>query len=347
MTIDVKRGRELEAAATPGSWVVYPHDNGAWLAERTHHAVGDPDAPDTRLGETGLADADLIVWLRNNCTALLDAAERVESLLSRVEDVTGATDAMTYEQACAALDAMTEERLATKEKLATAERRVAELEDRITDIADDALGLQVPGTTAVQMLDALEKRFHEHRVSAAQAERARDEAVRDRDTWRSACDAAGADLLAVSESLDCTHEQSMGPLLPGSREELLEAIRGLQESRGRAQTDSAEACGRMRQQKAAMREERDEALKEAHALRDLQAIVNRDGGHGSLADAIARVYAERAETDALRAQLAEALRRAEAARAILDKWCLPSLCVAGCKCAACRIRATLDPKGGK
>ena len=49
----------------------------------------------------------------------------------------------------------------------------------------------------------------------------------------------------------------------------------------------------------------------------------------------------------LRAQLAEATRRAEAARAILDKWCLPSLCVAGCKCAACRIRATLDPKGGK
>ena len=142
MTIDVKRGRELEAAATPGSWVVYPHDNGAWLAERTHHAVGDPDAPDTRLGETGLADADLIAWLRNNCTALLSAAERVEA----------------------------------------AERRVAE---------------------------------YSHMADAA--ERARD----------------------------------------------------------------------------------------------------------------------------------EALRRAEAARAILNKWCLPSLCVAGCKCAACRIRATLDPKGGK
>ena len=137
MTIDVKRGRELEAAATPGSWVVYPHDNGAWLAERTHHAVGDPDAPDTRLGETGLADADLIVWLRNNCTALLSAAERVESLLSRVEDVTGATDAMTYEQACAALDAMTEERLATKEKLATAERRVAEY-SHMADAAERA-----------------------------------------------------------------------------------------------------------------------------------------------------------------------------------------------------------------
>ena len=267
MTIDTKRGRELEKAATPGPWesgtATCCPDMG-WIDGPAGKGRVCPthEAP-KRTHTIGAEDADLIVWLRNNCTALLDAAERVEAMLARVEDVTGATDAMTYEQACAALDAMTEERLATKEKLATAERRVAELEVEVRAAYDRGL-----------------------------------------------LDGKGPDWKQGYMNL-------------------------------------ADGVVAMAKEKEDAERARDEALKEAHALRDLQAIVNRDGGHGSLADAIARVYAERAETDALRAQLAEALRRAEAARAILNKWCLPSLCVAGCKCAACRIRATLDPKGVK
>ena len=74
--------RAADAKATPGPWDVYPitATGGAYLAERTHHAVGDPDAPDTRLGEVGQADAELIALMRSALPALLDAAERCGEL---------------------------------------------------------------------------------------------------------------------------------------------------------------------------------------------------------------------------------------------------------------------------
>lgn len=119
-----------------------------------------------------------------------------------------------------------------------------------------------------------------------------------------------------------------------------------------------------REARIAAERARDEALKEAHALRDLQAIVNRDGGHGSLADAIARVYADRTEHDELRAQLAEATRRAEVAEKALAPMVIESAkrCgeddigallragVDGDEAVALsrhlRTRAAVDPKGG-
>ena len=57
-----------------------------------------------------------------NAEALLTAAERAGGpLLARVEEVTGATDLLTYEQSFAPLDAMTEESGLRRKKLATAE----------------------------------------------------------------------------------------------------------------------------------------------------------------------------------------------------------------------------------
>lgn len=57
----------------------------------------------------------------------------------------------------------------------TLRAELAAIRDRITEIADDALGLQVSGTQPVAMLDALETAFHEERIRASNAERERDD----------------------------------------------------------------------------------------------------------------------------------------------------------------------------
>ena len=87
MTIDTKRGRELEKAATPGPWesgtATCCPDMG-WIDGPAGKGRVCPthEAP-KRTHTIGAEDADLIVWLRKNCTALLNAAERVEALLAR------------------------------------------------------------------------------------------------------------------------------------------------------------------------------------------------------------------------------------------------------------------------
>lgn len=55
-------------------------------------------------------------------------------------------------------------------QLDAAERRIAELTDRIAEIADDALGLQVPGTPLLVMLGSLSKAIHDERILRSAAE---------------------------------------------------------------------------------------------------------------------------------------------------------------------------------
>lgn len=351
--IDVKRLRELEKAATPGPWRV-------GSVETFHVFVPHPEGLVGPGGERVLlrfnehyphdADADLIVWLRNNCAALLDAAERVEAIdaprtsddlstawaqkvdalretvklakeeMNRAQQRAAVLDRQR-EEACGLAEVerqraeaaaeqlalhekdqlawvdMVEENDGLKEKLLAAERRVAGLEseheraweslgvskeDRETN--DDPDCETLSQSVRITLDYEREQRENEREARIA-AERARDEAVKARDTWRSACDASGATLLAVSEAVGIAHEQSMGPLLPASREELLEAIRGLQASRDRAQIDSEEACGRMRQQKAAMRAQLAEATRRAEAMqRVVDAAVACRDVHGAPVD---------------------------------------------------------------
>jgi len=62
-----------------------------------------------------------------------------------------------------------------------AEAKLSSLTDRITEIADDALGLQVPGTPLHVMLDSLSKAYHDERIakSAAEAKLAKHAAASD------------------------------------------------------------------------------------------------------------------------------------------------------------------------
>lgn len=55
-------------------------------------------------------------------------------------------------------------------QLDMAERRFAALSDRIMEIADDTLGLQVPGTPPHVMLGALGKAIHDERIAKSTAE---------------------------------------------------------------------------------------------------------------------------------------------------------------------------------
>lgn len=88
--VDVNEGRRLLAEATKGPWEYFPNTGPylQWIQGRTgvEGAVGWEAVRDvftlTEEYETSgfeEADADLIVWLRNNAAALLDAVEKVEA----------------------------------------------------------------------------------------------------------------------------------------------------------------------------------------------------------------------------------------------------------------------------
>jgi hypothetical protein len=66
----VARLRRLSQDATPAPWA---HNGRGDVWEDTGHAVGDPDAPDTRLASANEWDAALIAEMRNALPALLDA----------------------------------------------------------------------------------------------------------------------------------------------------------------------------------------------------------------------------------------------------------------------------------
>jgi HPt (histidine-containing phosphotransfer) domain-containing protein len=71
----------LEKEGTPGPWRAY----GQWVAEVTAHAVGDPEAPDTRILSGNEFDCDLTAAVRNALPALLAAARELHALKSALE----------------------------------------------------------------------------------------------------------------------------------------------------------------------------------------------------------------------------------------------------------------------
>lgn len=77
--------RERVAKATPGPW---DHggstvDGGEWVWERSGHATGDPDAPDTRVCDAGSRDAAFIAHAREDVPWLLGELDDVVALLGR------------------------------------------------------------------------------------------------------------------------------------------------------------------------------------------------------------------------------------------------------------------------
>lgn len=73
MTAELRR---LLSAATPGRWV----DGQSCVYVDTGHAVGDPDAPDSRFIGCRDADAALIAAMRNELERLLDVVDAAEDL---------------------------------------------------------------------------------------------------------------------------------------------------------------------------------------------------------------------------------------------------------------------------
>lgn len=335
MTIDTKHGRELLAKATPGEWHATHYEGIGYRVWKEHPSPTPGYATVTITdGQWNEADGDLIVWLRNNCAALLSAAERVEALLSRVEDVTGATDVMTYDQACDALDAMTEERLATKEKLATAEREAATLRERVKARGEwlDRIAQAVGYDSGANPADVLQRiddmRAAERRVAELEAERR--EAVKRGNWFESECG-----------------RQKLERIAAELRVAELEAELDAATTRGRELVDDAEHAA------LAAERARDEALKEREEI--VSAIIGHDDEDmkhdpKSVAQLVKDVLTQRDE----------AVRRAEAAEAtieqalvILEANARQHDC-AGVDCANCggpqashelrEYLATLDPK---
>lgn len=98
---DVSEGRRLLTEATEGPWQVDLRDRIATSWERTADVDGvtwidrpfvastDSGMEDVPDAEQDAANASLIVWLRNNAPALLDAAEAVQrarALHKRIEE---------------------------------------------------------------------------------------------------------------------------------------------------------------------------------------------------------------------------------------------------------------------
>lgn len=117
--VDVNEGRRLLAEATKGPWEYFPNTGPylQWIQGRTgvEGAVGWEAVRDvftlTEEYETSgfeEADADLIVWLRNNAAALLDAVEKVEAVRALSVSWRAATDpgdpAPTVHEVCDELD---------------------------------------------------------------------------------------------------------------------------------------------------------------------------------------------------------------------------------------------------
>lgn len=92
----LERLKELQAAATPGPWVndghsIYGpehelslHPNGRVYITRvvqgTHRADPDLEGGRDRFGFDSLADAELIVTMRNNAEALIEVAEAAKEV---------------------------------------------------------------------------------------------------------------------------------------------------------------------------------------------------------------------------------------------------------------------------
>jgi len=120
------------------------------------------------------------------------------------------------------------------QQLTAATAREDALGSRIMEIADDALGLQEVDSSPIHMLDALEKRFHEHRVEATRAKCA---------------DALQATLDEIAHIVGAVHDQMTGPSYPGTNTEVIAAV-----AAATARAEAAEAeltpagIGRMRRQ---------------------------------------------------------------------------------------------------
>lgn len=87
MRPDLEELRRLLAAYPNEEWdaaPTYPNDVNSWIWAKTHHAVGDPDAPDTRFGEALSGRAALIAAMRNTMPALLREAEAARKLRERI-----------------------------------------------------------------------------------------------------------------------------------------------------------------------------------------------------------------------------------------------------------------------
>ncbi|MHC3368785.1 hypothetical protein ACYAFX_28735 (plasmid) [Rhodococcus aetherivorans] len=77
--IDIAEGRRLLDAATPGPWEL-AGDRNQWGEERVIASDGEMAKP---LFSSRRAEADLIVWARNNLPALLDENARLRDMLNR------------------------------------------------------------------------------------------------------------------------------------------------------------------------------------------------------------------------------------------------------------------------
>ena len=162
----IAEGEALAAKATPGEWRCHAgcDDDGSWAMIGPEHDPNydaDTDEEPSEVAEAKAeADAAFVMWLverwpallatareveglRATCDSMMDSAiasanqltearAQVESLLSRVEDVTGATDALTYEAACVALDGMVDARRERDE----ARAEIARLKANYLDLAD-------------------------------------------------------------------------------------------------------------------------------------------------------------------------------------------------------------------
>lgn len=74
--MDLDELERLLSAATPGPLKA----GSSCVYVDTGHAVGDPDAPDTRIAACGDADAEAFATLRNNAADLLAIARAVHAL---------------------------------------------------------------------------------------------------------------------------------------------------------------------------------------------------------------------------------------------------------------------------
>lgn len=125
---DIAKGRELSAAATQGPWIQRELVSGLIRIERP----GDPDAllyrdPLAEPEDTGdirltVADAELLVWARNNIDSILDeledgrglreqAATQLTNILQQVGEVAQATQKFDaalgeFDRLCAATESV-------------------------------------------------------------------------------------------------------------------------------------------------------------------------------------------------------------------------------------------------
>jgi DNA repair exonuclease SbcCD ATPase subunit len=152
-------------------------------------------------------------WLVENGADLLTGAESAATLHAQVVDLREQLDDLATD-----MSQGIEETFETDQQQL---QEIATLQARIVEIADEAIELQAPGTDPIAMLDALEKRFHEWRILALNAESERDGLRIEVATLQARAEKAEAGITAVWSTLtgwdpirlsNGSHEDAINPI---------------------------------------------------------------------------------------------------------------------------------------